>query len=98
MRLFQRSTHPALRGHNPLADALIYVILVLLTIASIVPIIHVLSVSLSNGNEAAQMGLMLWPKDFTLDSYRSSSKGRHCCAPTGSRSSSRLSALRSTCS
>lgn len=69
MRLFQRSTHPALRGHNPIADALIYLFLTLLTIVSVVPIIHVLSVSLSNPNEAAQMGLMLWPKGFTLDSY-----------------------------
>lgn len=75
MRLFQRTTHPALRGHNPFADAVIYAILVLLTIASVVPIIHVLSVSLSNGNEAAQMGLMLWPKDFTLDSYAFVFKG-----------------------
>jgi putative aldouronate transport system permease protein len=69
MRLFQRSTHPALRGHNSFADAIIYLILVLLTIASVVPIVHVLSVSFSNGNEAAQMGLMLWPKGFTIDSY-----------------------------
>lgn len=75
MSLSQRSAHSATRGRIQLADAIIYGILSLLTIASVIPIIHVLSVSFSNGNEAAQMGLMLWPKGFTLDSYAFVFKG-----------------------
>jgi len=69
MSLFRRTTNPALRQGSALEEAVIYLVLSLLTIASAIPIVHVLSISLSNGNEAAQMGLMLWPKGFTLDSY-----------------------------
>jgi putative aldouronate transport system permease protein len=63
------------RYNDRLADMLIYAVLTILTALSIFPILHVLSVSLSDPNEVARSGLMLWPKGFTLESYRFVFKG-----------------------
>lgn len=63
------------RYNDRLADTLIYAVLTILTALSIFPILHVLSVSLSDPNEVARSGLMLWPKGFTLESYRFVFKG-----------------------
>ncbi len=56
-------------------DLLIYALLALMTAISIFPILHVLSVSLSNHNEVTRAGLMLWPREFTLASYEFIFKG-----------------------
>lgn len=56
-------------------DLLIYAVLILMTVISIFPILHVLSVSLSNNHEATRAGLMLWPRGFTLASYEFIFKG-----------------------
>lgn len=56
-------------------DLLIYAVLVLMTAISIFPILHVLSVSLSNNNEVTRAGLLLWPRGFTLASYEFIFKG-----------------------
>lgn len=63
------------RYNDHFADFLIHTVLIVLTALSIIPIIHVLSVSLSDPNEVARSGLMLWPKGFTLESYRFVFKG-----------------------
>lgn len=63
------------RYNDRLADMMIYLVLTILTALSIFPILHVLSVSLSDPNEVARSGLMLWPKEFTLESYRFIFKG-----------------------
>jgi len=52
------------------ADFLIYTALILFGLVSIVPILHVVSVSMSTPNAVASSGLMLYPKEFTLDSYQ----------------------------
>jgi len=51
------------------ADFLIYFALILFGLVSVIPILHVLSVSMSSPNAVASSGLMLYPKEFTLDSY-----------------------------
>jgi putative aldouronate transport system permease protein len=56
-------------------DTLIYAVLALMTAISIFPILHVLSVSLSNNHEVTRAGLMLWPRGFTLASYEFIFKG-----------------------
>ena len=56
-------------------DLLIYTELTFMTAISIFPILHVLSVSLSNNHEVTRAGLMLWPRDFTLASYAFIFKG-----------------------
>lgn len=51
------------------ADFFIYLALILFGLVSVTPILHVLSVSMSSPNAVAASGLMLYPKEFTLDSY-----------------------------
>lgn len=63
------------RRRISVADVLIYSALLMLTLASVIPIIHLLATSLSNGNEVSNAGLMIWPKGFNLDSYRFIFKG-----------------------
>ncbi len=57
------------------AQTLIYAALIGLALISIIPILHVISVSFSTPNAVARSGLMLIPQDFTLDSYQFVFKG-----------------------
>ena len=52
-----------------IGDVVIYTVLIILTFLSILPIWHVLNLSLSNSAAASTGKLMLWPKGFTLESY-----------------------------
>jgi putative aldouronate transport system permease protein len=52
-----------------LGGFLIYVVLTTCGLLAIVPILHVFSISLSSAEAVARSGLMLWPRDITLDSY-----------------------------
>ena len=54
---------------------LIYAALILFGLISIIPIIHIVSVSMSSPNAVARSGLMLLPQEFTLDSYHFVFKG-----------------------
>lgn len=58
-----------------IAQTLIYIALIVFALISIIPILHVLSVSFSTPNAVARSGLMLIPQDFTLDSYTFVFKG-----------------------
>ncbi|MBZ0301393.1 MAG: carbohydrate ABC transporter permease [Anaerolineae bacterium] len=52
------------------AQVLIYAALILFALISIVPILHIISVSFSTPNAVTRAGLMLLPEEFTLDSYQ----------------------------
>jgi putative aldouronate transport system permease protein len=52
-----------------LGGFIIYVVLTACGLLAIVPILHVFSISLSSAEAVARSGLMLWPRDITLDSY-----------------------------
>ena len=66
---YEERSHPAQRHGNRVADIIIYTVLFLLGIISLLPIWHTLNASLSNPGAVAQAVLLLWPQDFTLDSY-----------------------------
>lgn len=51
-------------------EGCIYLILFVLSLLTLIPILHVLSVSLSSSTNVLSSNLMLWPKGFTLDSYK----------------------------
>jgi putative aldouronate transport system permease protein len=51
------------------ADLLIYTVLLGLGLVTLVPILHVLSVSLSSSRVVLGSSLMLWPKELTFESY-----------------------------
>jgi putative aldouronate transport system permease protein len=51
------------------ADLLIYSVLLGLGLITLVPILHVLSVSLSSSRMVLGSSLMLWPKELTFESY-----------------------------
>lgn len=57
------------------AQAIIYIALITFALISIIPILHVVSVSFSTPNTVARSGLMLIPQEFTLDSYHFALKG-----------------------
>lgn len=54
---------------NPIAKTIIYAVLILICIACILPIITVISVSLSDEILLAKEGYGILPKGFTLDAY-----------------------------
>lgn len=58
-----------------IAQLLIYAALIFLALISIIPIMHVVSVSFSTPNAVARSGLMLLPQEFTLDAYNFALKG-----------------------
>lgn len=55
---------------NPVSKALIYLVLFLLCLTCIIPIITVLSISLSTDLTIYKQGYGILPKDFTFDAYR----------------------------
>lgn len=58
------------KGSFTLADTIIYFVLFLLAVLTLIPILHVLSVSLSSPRAVLDSKLMLWPKQMTLESYK----------------------------
>lgn len=60
---------------TPLGERIFYmadnVLMVLICVIILVPLLHVLAGSFSDGNKyMAHIGLLLWPLDFTLDAYK----------------------------
>ena len=60
---------------TPLGEWIFYmadnVLMILICAIILVPLLHVLAGSLSDGNKyMAHIGLLLWPLDFTLDAYK----------------------------
>lgn len=72
--LLRRKRYTPNQG-SAVADVLIHAVLVVLTFVSVVPIVHVLCVSLSDANIVTEGGLLLWPRDLTLKSYAFVFKG-----------------------
>lgn len=60
---------------TPLGERIFYmadnVLMILICVIILVPLLHVLAGSFSDGNKyMAHIGLLLWPLDFTLDAYK----------------------------
>lgn len=60
---------------TPLGERIFYmadnVLMILICVIILVPLLHVLAGSFSDGNRyMAHIGLLLWPLDFTLDAYK----------------------------
>ncbi|MHB8644199.1 MAG: carbohydrate ABC transporter permease [Thermomicrobiales bacterium] len=53
-----------------LADSIIHATLILFGLLCLLPLLHVLNVSLSSPRQLQAQSLLLWPHGFTLDSYR----------------------------
>ena len=69
--MFSQGSKLERNEHNRFADLIIYLILLFLGLVSLLPILHVLNISVSNPNIVArQSGFMLWPDGFTLSAYR----------------------------
>lgn len=51
-------------------QAFIYICLILLTLVIVLPCLHILALSFNDGRDAAQGGVYLWPRMFTLDNFR----------------------------
>ena len=55
---------------NPLyADVIIYIVLILLGIATLLPLINIVAYSFSSSTAIAHTPFMLWPHNFTLEAY-----------------------------
>jgi putative aldouronate transport system permease protein len=52
------------------ADILIYVVLITSALSCLIPIIHILAVSLSSAGAAMSGDVGLWPVDFATDAYK----------------------------
>lgn len=55
---------------NVLTDVLIHAVLVLFCIVTLLPVVHVFSVSFSDPIAIHQSSIMLYPKDITLSAYQ----------------------------
>ncbi len=66
---YAQQLQPTRQYSNRLAETTIYSVLLLLGIISVLPILHTVNASLSSPEKVAQAVLLLWPQDFTLDSY-----------------------------
>lgn len=51
-------------------QAIIYICLVLICLSIVLPCLHILVLSLNDGKDAAQGGVYLWPRVFTLNNFR----------------------------
>ena len=58
-----------LRNKLDLFDYLNYILMSLLLVIFLYPFWHVLVVSLSSVQEANKLGIKLWPKEITIESY-----------------------------
>ena len=66
---YVEQTQPRRLHGGGLADIIIYAVLLFLGIITLLPIWHMLNASLSSPEKVAQGTLLLWPAEFTLDSY-----------------------------
>ena len=67
--VFEQQRQPTIRHNSRLAETIIYSVLALLGIVSMLPIWHTINASLSSPEKVAQAVLLVWPQDFTIDSY-----------------------------
>lgn len=51
-------------------DGLIYIIIVLLSLSCIIPVLHVLAISLSSNSAAMSQKVTIFPVDFTIEAYK----------------------------
>ncbi len=55
---------------NIIFDAIVYLVMAFVLICCLVPFIYMLAVSFSGTKPLINGEVFLWPKDFTLDSYK----------------------------
>ena len=58
---------------NPIDRAvqvLIYIIVIALCLAILLPCINVLALAFNDGADAARGGIWFWPREFTLDNFK----------------------------
>ena len=51
-------------------QAIIYLIIILLCLAILLPCLNVLVLSFNDGKDAARGGIWFWPRQLTLDNFR----------------------------
>ena len=62
---------------NIIFDAIVYLVMAFVLICCLVPFIYMLAVSFSGTKPLINGEVFLWPKDFTLDSYKQIFTSRH---------------------
>ncbi|WP_376745678.1 carbohydrate ABC transporter permease [Paenibacillus sedimenti] len=59
------------RNYTELAfDVLLYIIMILVTIATLYPFLNVLAISLNDSVDTVKGGIYIWPREFTLQNYK----------------------------
>jgi len=51
-------------------DSILYVFLALLVVVTLYPFLHILAISLNDANDTLRGGITIFPREFTLDAYR----------------------------
>ena len=53
-----------------IVDSVLYLVLALLVVVTVYPFLHVLAISLNDANDTMIGGLTIYPREFTLENYR----------------------------